>query len=246
MFDYQEQFLAAYPGYNQPSFLILLTIIIWLAINLLTYGFGSFYQSHFKSNVMGKYMLLLCIISIKLLSCGPDRGGLGNDSAKLNAELNNTAETIHVGDTLKFKLTIPDTLITSLQKILVNSLQETFYTFTFYRVDTITKIGTRMTGNTFFVTEGTTDGAAVYVSKNNKPFTATLNIIPPTKGLYYVQVTPQPGIIRVNNSFVGGLRVNFDVVDKHWIMYNNYIPGFYPAVTQFDNDGYGYYCFKVN
>ena len=168
------------------------------------------------------------------------------DYVKLNATINNSAETLHLGDTLKITLTIPDTLQGVSQRIPVSSLQMGWYDCTFYIVDTVTKIGTRITSsNNIFISKGSFDGHGVYVSTAAKPYEAILNLVPPTKGVYYFQVTPQPGAIKINNSYEAGLRVNIATPDKHWLMYNNYFPGFYPGVTQFDNNGYAYYCFRV-
>jgi hypothetical protein len=171
--------------------------------------------------------VIIAIMTIVLISCDPPNKAFDPEYVKLNMTVNDTAEAINLGDTLKFKLTIPDTLNGISQSVTVNTLQEGFYFFTFYQVDTINRIAKRMTGSTIYVTDGNTDGTQVNVSRNAKPFTATLNIVPPSKGIYYVQITPQPGTIKVNGSYEAGLRVNFGVTDKHWIMmsyyYNQYL-----------------------
>lgn len=166
---------------------------------------------------------------------------------KLSATLNNPSETIHLGDTLKFKLTIPDVLVSNSQNVAVNNLQRAFYTFDCYKIDTITKRVTLITVNNIFTTEGSTDGYAVYVSNNAKPFTSSLNIVPPEKGIYYVAITPQSGTIKVNNAYEAGLIINFNVTDKHFVMLDYYIGnGFLAAANERDSRGYGFYGFRVN
>ncbi len=60
------------------------------------------------------------------------------------------------------------------------------------------------------------NGAAVYLSNGTKPYTATINLIPPTKGVYTFEIVPQSGTLRINNSNVPiGLKVNLDVANKH-------------------------------
>jgi hypothetical protein len=170
---------------------------------------------------------------------------------KLNATLNNTAEYINLGDTLKFKLTIPDTLVSVSQKVPVTSLQQAWYSFTFYQIDTATKLASRMVGKTNFASDGGTldPYSGVYVSKT-KPYTVTLNLVPPAKGLYYLQITPQPGSIDVNDNYHAGLKVNFAVADKHWVNAAKYFntpnnPDYLTSMAQLDGEGYGWYNFWV-
>ena len=105
-------------------------------------------------------------------------------TVKLTTTINNNAETIHLGDTLKFILTIPDTLIAisktdgTTSKVFINSLQSCSYNFTFYNADTITKIGTRIRDAAhIFVTTGniTSYLDAVYTSNSSKPFLSILD-----------------------------------------------------------------------
>jgi len=199
----------------------------------------------------------MLIFSIVFFSCDPPTGQLENDFVKLNATLNNSAETILLGDTLKFKLTLPDNLITSTRTVAVNSLQEGWYLFDFYLLDTLLRRGVRMSGTSIYVSDGylSANGASVYLSNSNKPFTATLNLIPPTKGIYSLAIVPQPGRLKINDSNVPiGLKVNYDVVDKHWSMlayyystyFNTSSGDFFASAQQNNVDGYGVYGFRVN
>ena len=172
---------------------------------------------------------------------------------KVSATLNDTSAIIHVGDTLIFKLTIPDTLIANTplgatQTVVVKTLQSGAYVFHFYRVDTVAKRTDYIfSSNNIFVTDGVmpTSNSAVYVSDQRKPFTSTLHIVPPGKGLYAVEVTPQADRIQVNKNFTGGLIVNFDVKNKHWEFLEPYFPGYAAGAAQVDSNGFGWYCFKV-
>ncbi len=203
--------------------------------------------------------LFSLILTTVLFSCDPPRGQLENDFVKINSTLNNNLETIHLGDTLKFKLTLPDNLVTSTRTVAVNSLQEGWYLFDFALLDTVLKRGVKLNtnNNAVVITDGylSANAAAVYLSNGNKPYTATINLIPPTKGIYTLSIVPQPGALRINNSNVPiGLKVNFDVTDKHWNMiayyYNTYFNTdtntFLGQLQDLNNEGYGYYGFRVN
>ena len=94
-------------------------------------------------------------------------------------------------------------------------------------------------------------GTLIYTTNTVKPFRSLLNLIPPYKGLYYIEITPQPDSLKINNSFEAGLAVNFAVSNKQWVENAAYFnglnqPDFITSVTQADADGYGFYVFRVN
>ncbi len=91
-----------------------------------------------------KYKFLIVIFPIIFFSCDPPSGQTESDFVKLNATLNNATETIHLGDTLKFKLTLPDNIVTSTRTVSVNSLQEGWYLFDFVLLDTVLKRGVKI------------------------------------------------------------------------------------------------------
>lgn len=202
-------------------------------------------------------MLLLFTLPL-LMASTCKKNPLGSPSTptvKLLTTINYSTETIYLGDTLKFTLVIPDTLNAiskidgTTSKVFINSLQSCNYNFTFYNVDTITKIGTRIRDAAhIFVTSGSIDSylGSVFTSNNNKPFSSVLNIIPPTKGLYYIEFGRQETLISANLTFNAGLRVNMSVLNKHWNLLEALIPGISSSLSQYDIDGYGYYCFKVD
>jgi hypothetical protein len=171
---------------------------------------------------------------------------------KVSATLSDTSAIIPFGDTLIIKLTIPDTLIANTplgatQTVVVNTLQTGAYVFHIYRVDTVTKLTDFVvSSNNIFVTDGVLHSFyAVYVSNQRKPFTSSLHIVPPAKGLYSLEVTPQADRIAVNRNLAGGLIVNFAVKNKHWDLLDRYFPGYAAAAANVDSTGYGWYCFKV-
>jgi hypothetical protein len=174
----------------------------------------------------------------------------GTENVRLKATLNNSNESIHLGDTLKVTLSIPNTFVSeSSQSINVNSLQQGLYTFVFYQLDTITKNVTRIrTTNNISVSKGSIDNylASVYVSTSNTPYESILNIIPTSKGVYYLQITGS-GSVKVNNAYEAFLKVNFNVTDIHNAMMSYYIsPEFGNSMLTSQNDGIGIYAFRVN
>ena len=179
-------------------------------------------------------------------------------SVKLIAILNDTSEVLHLGDTLKLLLTLPDTLQIiskadgSISPVVVSSLQGCNYLFTFYSIDTITTQATRITDNSHvFATIGRLDNVyGVYTTNASPPYASLLNLVPTQKGLYYVQFGTQETLLTANGVFNAGVRVNVNAINKHWAMYAGYFDpsystDFFNTVNDLNNQGYGFYCFKV-
>jgi hypothetical protein len=210
-----------------------------------------------KFQIATIFIVLVVAVLTMNFECGCNKGANpffdpNYPYVKVSATLNDTSGIIHVGDTLIIKLTIPDTLIANTplgatQTVVVNTLQTGAYVFRFYRVDTVTKLTEFVfSSNSIFVTDGLLRTAnAVYVSDQRKPFTSTLHIVPPGKGLYSLEVIPQADRIAVNKNFVGGLIVNFAVKNKHWDFLEPYFPGYAVGAANVDSTGFGWYCFKV-
>lgn len=202
-----------------------------------------------------KNIFLVLIVFSSIMSCEPVRPNYTN-FVKLNATISDTAASIHLGDTLKIKFTVPDIITAtsnsgSSQNVIVNTLQECFYVYSFYKVDTITHIAQRLSGIYTVISNGNGSDGIIYVTNTSKPYSSTLNLIPPTKGVYYMQMTQQPVTMKINNSFETGLAVNFAVSNKHWSENAVYFngpnqPDFITSVTQANAEGYGFYCFRVN
>ena len=206
---------------------------------------------------MKKYIILLIAVIpfLESFKCGKtnDYYNPNIPTVKLKATLNNSAETIKLGDTLKFTLTVPENIsaISKLTgdstKVAVNSVQECMYNFTFYSIDTISKTGTRITSlNNAFVSLGSLKVVASVYTTNYKPYVSVLNIVPPAKGIYYVDFGRQETSLQINNSFKAGLRVNVNVADKHWNLTEPYYPGITNSLQSLDLEGYGNYYFRVN
>ena len=57
---------------------------------------------------------VLFFVSVLLFSCDPEKKDIFNtEIVKINAAIESNAENINLGDTLKIKLQIPDTVSTS-------------------------------------------------------------------------------------------------------------------------------------
>ncbi len=207
-----------------------------------------------------KNTTLLLIILFHLLQasqCGKSNpyNNPNNPTVKLSVTINKTNETIQLGDTLKLTLLVPDTIVElskingTMNKVFISSLQSCFWTFTFYKIDTVNKIGDKiMDASNCFVNPGTGSLSSSLINTNsaNKPYTATLNIIPNSKGIFYVEFGQQETAIRYNNTQFAGLRVNMNVVNKHWTLLDPFFTGFSNSTLQRDALGYGWYCFRVN
>lgn len=207
-----------------------------------------------------KYLLLLLFPVIGASTCKKNSlKDPATATVKLLVTLNDTAAVLQLGDTLKMTLTIPDTLKTIskadgvVSDLFIYSLQRCGYHFTFYNIDTVTNFALRITDpSKIFVTSGSLESiSGVNTTNVNKPFNAVLNLIPPYKGLFYVQFDRQENYFTANNTFNAGTRFNFNVSDKHWVEYADYFnganqPDFITSVSSLSDQGYGFYCFWVN
>ena len=173
----------------------------------------------------------------------------GMEVVRLNATLNNPREVIRLGDTLKVTLLLPPTLTSEMGLVTpVNSVQQTLYNFVWYRADTVTKVVTRLVDPTAIVVSAGSlsphSMSSVYTTTTT-PFRSVLNLIPPTKGLYYVQTIK--GALKVNDQYQAFLKVNFEVLDKHWPIANSFFPGYdtSPEILSQEADGNAIYWFRV-
>lgn len=204
-----------------------------------------------------KFILLFSFPVLMAMQCNKNPLLSPNTpTVKLYTSLNDSTETIHLGDTLKFTLILPDTINAvskidgTTSKIFLSTLQDCGYGFTFYKIDTITKVGTRITSIiNAFVNPGSfsTGGGSIQTTTGSKPFISRLNIVPPSKGLFYVEFGRQETTLKINNNFNAGIRVNINVVNKHWTKYAHILGYTSTAdLEQNDANGYGFYCFWVN
>lgn len=172
----------------------------------------------------------------------------GTENVRLQATINNENETINLGDTLKIKLAIPPILISeSGVSTNVTSVQRGLYSFVFYKLDTVTKTGIRLTDNAgIFMSKGTIDNSLANVNTTTaSPYESILNIKPPSKGIYYIQVTGL-GSIKVNDNYEAFLKVKFSASDIHNVMMSQYVSSsFANSMQESQTNGIGIYAFKV-
>lgn len=180
----------------------------------------------------------------------------GTELVLLKATLNNANEVIRLGDTLKVTLTLPPALTSQSGVVTpVSSVQEVIYNFTLYQVDTVNanastgavRVVRIMAPSALLVTKGRLNPnmSSVYTTTSGPLFQSVLNIIPPGKGVYYIQTSK--GGLTINNGYEAFLKVNLDVPDKHWTLADRYIPGYSTAleIVRADAEGNGPYWFRV-
>ena len=172
---------------------------------------------------------------------------------KLKGDLNNTDESINLGDTLKFSLTLPNIITGSTQTVTVSSLQEAFYGYRIFRIDTVNRTVFGDAKLKFYLNPGIDNSCQTcftgfaYMQKTALTYGCTLNIIPEIRGVFYLEIIPQPGRLKVNNNYEAGLLINFNVPDKHHTMLDSYFGnnGFLAGAIERDQRGYGIYGFRV-
>lgn len=200
-----------------------------------------------------KTKLLIPVILVFYVSCDSDNKEIfESEFVKLKGDLNKTDESINLGDTLKFNLTLPSVITGTTQTVTVSSFQEAFYGYRIFRIDTVNRTVFGDAKVKFFVSPGidnscqTCFNGFAYLRTAPAPYTCTLNIIPEIKGVFYLEIVPQPGRIKINNNYEAGLLTNFNIADKRFTMLDSYIGnGFLTAAVERDQRGYGIYGFKV-
>ena len=202
-------------------------------------------------------LFLLFILSIS--GCDPDYNPAGTYHATIKGNINNTAESITLGDTLKFEVKWPDTIFSKTplgdtRTDVVNSLQYAWYGYRIFRIDTINrKVYTTVGDSTkviFFFNPGYENtpclpcySGSAWLQNNTKPYKCILNLVPQVKGVFYLEIKRQAGPFKINNNFEGLFTVSFDVPDNHLGLVDTYLPGFANAINQ---AGMSVYCFRVN
>jgi hypothetical protein len=198
-------------------------------------------------------------VALESCGCDPERNPSGTYTAALKGEINKISESIILGDTIKLTLQWPDVLSTitplgDTRTHAVNSLQSAWFAYRVFGLDTInrTVYGRDSTRIKEFLTEGreifcnTCVSFTPYFSNNSKPYRCVLNIVPKVRGIFYIEIVPDPGAFKINDSFEGLFKVNFDVADKHHGLISPFITGWQQAAEQRDREGFGIYCFRVN
>lgn len=197
---------------------------------------------------MKKYIVITFFATL-FAGCEPPRIYL-TSFVKLKANINKTNEVISLGDTLKIRLVLPDTLYTEQnERIPVNSLEESWYSADIFKIDTILKISNYLPKSDYFVSEGTIQGygKSFFLNNSSKPFANTINIVPKEKGIYTISVHTQATNLRINgNNQPIGLITGFDAVDCHFMLLNPYYPEIVRDSARSKQEGFGYYNFRVN
>lgn len=173
---------------------------------------------------------------------------VGTEVVTLPLRVNHPAESIYFGDTLKLTLTIPPQ-VTSESGVVnpVSSVQKSLYGFTCYQLDTLTSAAQRITAREAIRAAKGALGptlSTISTTQAATPFESVLVIVPPARGLYYLQLGGS-GALKINNDYEAVLRLKFDVPDKHWRLFDPYLPGFAAGAARHDSTGTGFYCFRV-
>lgn len=198
-----------------------------------------------------KYLLFLFIV-ITFYSCDPPSDVFNTEFVKLNATIESSTENISLGDTLKIKLKIPDTIITNSSTQIVQSLQRGQFGMTLNYLDTAARAGIGIRPPNIWTTKGNMEGNLSYVvNTTTKPYEVIIACKPQQKGLYLIEIISQAGQFKINNNYEARLIVNFNVPNKHLNILSIAAPyfggqPFYDAAIQKDNDGFGNYYFRVN
>lgn len=198
-------------------------------------------------NIINLFSLLILLI---FFSCDPPRVSL-TDSVKLKATISNTNESILLGDTLKIRLVLPDTIITeNNEKIIVTSLQKAEFSASISKLDTITRSPIYLAPPDYFTTEGSissSNNRYFILSNTAKPFAVTFKVVPKQKGIYRIEVSSQTAEMKINgNNQPIGLITGFDVINSHYMLLNPYYPEIVSDSNNIKQRGFGYYWFRVN
>lgn len=198
-----------------------------------------------------KYKLIF-FLTIILISCDPDKKDIFNtEIVKVNATIERNTETINLGDTIVISLKIPDTLTTSSNIKIVESLQRGQFGMTINKMDTLTRIGKALKPPFIWLQKGSMEGNLSFVCNNDqKPYSTIVYCKPQEKGLYYIEIINQAGQFKINNNYDARLVVNFNVPNKHINILSIISPFFggqlfYDGILQKDADGFGVYFFRV-
>jgi hypothetical protein len=206
---------------------------------------------------MKKYsiILLLALPFLQAFQC--KKNELNNPNTPtvlLAATVNDTSEVIKLGDTLKFTLTVPDTVLALSKlnatetKVSVASLQECSWIVRLLSIDTVNKIGNFiLNDSSIYATPRPMNNYGRIYTSTNKPYTATLVLVPKHKGIYDLDFGMQETLLKINNGFVAGLRVNIKANNVHGYLLEPFFPGMAQAIEETTKvKGYGSYCFRVN
>jgi hypothetical protein len=207
-----------------------------------------------------KNLILLCLVFAFFNACEPSRRECTDPtclsspiSVNLKAKLSDSASTFRVGDTLKLNLKIPDTLSTNQGNFNVGSVQNVELFISYLSSKTFGDSTTVPELPPIIVSKGSvlSNGGRIFRFKDNREL--ELLFVFPKKSNYYIAVSPQPQRLEITDKngakYLLMLNVGFDVKDGHKNLYLSWLSyGKNQAEQTFrdlDQNGFGYFCFKV-
>jgi hypothetical protein len=210
-----------------------------------------------------KFLLFVfTILSLILQSCEPPRDCTNPNCVtssilvKLKANLSNENKVLHVGDTLKMSLHIPDTLATNEGTYYVRSVQKATFALHYYHVDTIVS-DTNFTINNedFLIKKGKMAYQSTALELDNSLKELELDFVMSKKGHFYIQISPQSGRLEMTEKdgtkYLIMFNTGFNVKDNHLDLYLSWIGNVsdrnkaQAKVTDSTNAGFGWYSFNV-
>ena len=195
--------------------------------------------------------IAIILVPIIITCCNPSAGLEPiTEFVKVNATISDGSENITLGDTLQIKLTLPDSIVTNIRTLPLQSLQYGFFAMSAFKIDTANRRGIGITFPKIWASVGTMDNLSFELKKISKPYEVIINFKPTEKGLYRFEVVPQAGRLDFNGSIKTYLLTNFNVQNKHYNILSIIAPYFsgqayYDAFVQRDSEGFGVYFFRV-
>ena len=209
-----------------------------------------------------KYSVIFFIGMLFLQSCEPPvdctdpKCANSPIEAKLKANLSDTNSIFRVGDTLKMRLRVPDTLITNQSTYYLESIRNTSIDLDYYRVDTIiTQTNARIIDDSFQIKKGKYAPQSTVVEFDYASKEIELHFLLNKKGKFYVQIGEQSRrmecTLKNGNKLLVMINVGFNVSDSHhslflsWISDTNYRTQMRNHLSDLTTKGVGFYAFKV-
>ena len=205
---------------------------------------------------------MLCIGILTLYSCDPPVDCTAIKclnspiAANLKADFNDTSSVFHVGDILRLRLRVPDTLSTNQGTSYISSIQNTSLDIDYYRVDTIiTQSNAKIMDDTFQIKKGKYASQSTAIEFDYSTKEIELHFILNKKGKFYIQVGEQSRrmecTLKDGSKILIMVNVGFNVTDSHhslflsWISDVNYRTQMRNHLLDLTASGIGFYAFKV-
>ena len=210
-----------------------------------------------------KNFFLLCVsISFLCESCDPPRDCIDpsctNSSItfKFKGNINDTNRVLHIGDTLKMYLKVPDTLLTSIGQYYLGSVQYADIAIDYNRIDTIINKSTwKSVSKKFLIKKGKFAFQSSAVEFDYPSKEIELYFIAEEKGNFHIQFSPQPSRLEITDKsgkkLLLMMSTSLNVKNNHLDMYLSLIGdiSYKDEARIYINDlafkGVGTYTFKV-